>query len=211
MEGLKFSTQKEAGISDEAVYALFLEAFCQWTDHDLDAPFLHITFEEFKCIIHDAIVIVAVNTETGELLGARTLQLNVKKKYVHECFLSVSPKAKHTGIATRIIQYEEELVRKAGFHYLQCTTSADAVWSVNWHRKMGYQIIGYSRSAKRNHAALLFRKQLTPSLFWSGPLAPIIAKFRYLISYAITCLCRSSSGELNFLGKFAKKIIMRKR
>ena len=204
---IRISTREEAGVSIEAVYILFQEAFRQWTEHGIEAAFLHHTLESFKRSIHNAIVFVAVDTETGELLGTHTLQPNRKKNYVHGCFLAVSPKAKHTGIATRMLQVEEEYIRKAGFHYLRGTTAVKALWSVNWHRKNGYRIIAYKRAPARNSAIYVFRKQLTPSLFWSGPLAPVTANVHFFVSYTITCLCKNSSGELNLLGRIAKKVV----
>lgn len=204
---IKVSTREEAGVSVEAVYTLFQEAFRQWTEHGIEAAFLHYTLESFKRSIHNAIVFVAVDTETGELLGTHTLQPNRKKNYVHDCFLAVSPKAKHTGIATRMLQVEEEYICKEGYNYLRCITSVHAYWSVNWHRKMGYRIIGYRRFPGNNYDDYIYRKQLTPSLFWSGPLAPVTAYLHFLVPYTFTRLCKTSSGELNLLGKMAKKVV----
>lgn len=205
MGNIKISTREEAGVSVEAVYSLFREAFRQWTDHGLNARSLLLTLEEFNTIAHNGIVLVAVDTETCELLGTRILL--PRKKYIYECLLSVSPKVKHRGIATRILQYEEKLVRKAGYDYLLCRTAVNAFWSVNWHRKMGYRIIGYKRSPGRNYATYVYRKQLTPSLFWSGPLAPVTAYLHFLMSYTITRLCKTSTGEFSSFGQVARVIV----
>jgi GNAT superfamily N-acetyltransferase len=207
-DNIKISTREEAGVSLEAVYSLCEDSFRQWTDFGIDLNLYSL--ERYKNIIRNATIFVAINTETGELLGTHSLQPNRKKKYVYGCFLAVSSKAKHMGIGTKMFQVEEEHVRKAGFHYFQETTSVKAFWSVNWHRKNGYRIIGYKRSPAKNTAFYIFRKQLTPSLFWSGPLAPITAYLHFLVSYTITCLCKTSSGELNILGKIAKKAVKKK-
>lgn len=204
------STQKKTGIADEAIYDIAMQSFQQWKDNGLEATFLDCPLEKFKKIIHHAIVIVALDDETGELLGTHSLAKNRKKKYVFGSWLAVSPKAKHTGIATQMLEYEVERIRKAGFDYIQETTAVPAYWSVKWHLKNGYRIIGYQRSSERNHYTYVFRKQLTPSLFWSGPLAPITARTHFIISYAITRLCKTSTGELTFLGRIAKKIVKRK-
>lgn len=207
MDEIKIATQEEAGVKDEAVYALFQQAFRLWTDHGIDEPFLHYTLEEFKKVIHNSVVLVALDPKTGELLGSRTLMPRKSKRYIFECFLSVSPKYKNRGIATHIIQHEEEMVKKAGYDYLSCVTSVKAYWSIKWHLKNGYLIIGYFRPAGSNHYDYLFRKQLKPSLIWSGPLAPITAKICFIKSYAITRFCKTSSGELNLLGKIAQKMV----
>jgi len=204
MYQLTITTQKEAGISDEAVYALFQQAFRQWVDHGIEAPFLHQTLGEFKEAIHDAIVIVAVDTKTGELLGTHTFQQ--KKNYVHGCFLAVAPKVWRKGIATRMLQFETDYFRKAGYDCLREFTAVNAIWSVRWHRKNDYHIIGYFRPYGRNHYNYIFRKQLKPSIIWSGPLAPITAGIHFIKSYAITKYCKDSNGQLNKLGRVARKI-----
>ena len=206
MEKLTITTQKEAGISDEAVYALFQQAFSQWTDNGIDEPFLHLTLEDFKKVIHDAIVIVATDTDTGELLATHTFQKKRKQNYVHGCFLSVSPRVKHTSIATKMLKFETEFFREAGYEYLRGFTAVSAVWSVKWHKKNGYRVIGYFRPYGSNQYNYIFRKQLKPSLIWSVPLAPVTAWFHFIKSYTVTRLCKNSTGQLNLLGKVARKI-----
>lgn len=201
------STQKKAGISDEAIYDLAIQSFQQWKDKGLDASFLNYSLEQFKKAIQHAIVFIATDAETGELLGTHSFTKNRKKKYVYGYWLAVSPKAKHTGIATQMLEYEVERIRKAGFDYIQETTAVPAYWSVKWHLKNGYRIIGYKRSSSYNFYTYMFRKQLTPSLFWSGPLAPITARTHFIISYTITRLCKTSTGEFTWLGRIAKKIV----
>lgn len=150
MRKLTISTREEAGVSEEAVYALFCQSFQQWTDNGIDAPFLHKTLDRFIKTISNARVYVAVDAETGELVGTHSLQLNKEKNYVHDFYLAVSPKCKHEGIATRLFKVEEDYVRKAGYNYIQCTTAVNAIWSVKWHLKNGYRIVGYGRSNYNN-------------------------------------------------------------
>lgn len=203
---ITITTQKEAGISDEALYDLIQQSFRQWLDVGIDEPFLHFTLEEFKRTIHDAIVFVANDTVTGELLGTHTFQPKQKENYIHGCFLAVAPKAQHKGIATRMIQFESEYFRKANYNYLRGFTSVNAVWSIKWHRKNGYHIIGYFLPTGGNQYNYIFRKQLKPSLVWSWPLAPITAGIHFYKSYAIIKYCKDSAGQLNIIGRGARKI-----
>ena len=195
------STQKKTGISDEAIYNFVMQSFQQWKDNGLDASFLNYSLDLFKKAIQHAIVFVAIDAETGELLGTYTFTKNRKKKYVFGNWLAVSPKAKRTGIATEMLQYEVERIRNAGYNYIIDKTGVPAVWSVQWHLKNGYRIIGYERSPSNNHYTYVFRKQLVPSLFWSGPLAPITAYTHFIISYTITRLCKTSTGQLTICRK----------
>ena len=203
---LTITTQQEADVSDEALYAFWQQSFRQWIDYGIDEPSLHQTLDHYKKAIHDAIVFVALDKETGELLGTHTFQPKRKKNYVYGCYLAVSPDAKRTGIATKMFQFEVEYLRKDGYEYIKENTSSAAVWSVNWHLKNGFHIIGYCKSPDKPHSTYIFRKQLQPSFIWSGVFAPITAKLHFSISYIITALCRTSTGELNMLGRVAKKM-----
>lgn len=209
MNKVVITTQKEAGILDEALYKHIMQSFQQWKDTGLDAPFLHYSLEKIKRIIKHATVFVAYDIETTNLLGVHCFTVSRNGRYVNGGLLSVSPKVKHTGIATSMLKYEEKYFRKAGINYLRGTTAVPAVWSVNWHLKNGYRIVGYKRSPSNNHYTYVFRKQLTPSLFWSGPLAPVTALLHFIASYTVTRLCKTSTGQLTILGKIAKKIFRR--
>lgn len=206
-EVVVITTQKEAGISDETVYAFWQQSFRQWTDHGIDELSLHQTLEFYKKSVKNAIIFVAVGNKSGELLGTHTLQPNRRKKCIHGCYLAVSPKAKRKGIATMMLQHEIEYLSKAGYEYIYGKTSSAAYWSVKWHLKNGYRIIGYSKSPEISHSNYIFRKQLKPSLIWSGPIAPLAAGGHFIASYTITCLCKTNKGELNILGRVAKEIV----
>ena len=201
---LRITTQKEACVQEEAIYHLIIESFQQWTEYGLYHSYL--SFERFQKIMEQATVFVAIDTETQELVGTHTISVNKKKNRAYGNLLAVLPKAKHKGIATKMLKYEEELIRKDGYDYLQENTAVPAFWSVNWHLKNGYRIIGYKCSARNNHYTYVFRKQLSPSLFWSGPLAPITARLHFMLSYTVTRLCKTSTGQLTLLGRIGKKV-----
>ena len=206
MNKLTITTREEAGISEEAVFALIKEAYRQLADNGLDASFLHFTLEDFKTFVRDAIIFVAVDTETGELLGTHTLLPKREGNFINDRFLAVSPNAKRTGIASRMLQVEEEYVRQEGFDYFLDSTAIPAVWSVKWHRKNGYRIVGYYRRSP-HFAHYVFRKQLSPSFFWSGPLAPITAYCHFLVSYIATRLTKTSAGKLSLIGRMTRKVV----
>ena len=94
---------------------------------------------------------------------------------------------------------------------MKCTTSAGAPWSVQWHLKNGYRIMGYSRSEKQNYASYVLRKQIAidvrhhpTDLLWTKPLAPITAKVRYWATYIATCICKDKAGRLNRIGRMVR-------
>ena len=208
MKVVVIKTNKEAGVPAEELYLLEQAAYKQWTEAGLYTPTEHTTLEQYKKYLPTKVVFVAQDAATGELLGMHTLRLNKKQGSAHGADLSVSPKAQHEGIATRMLEAETQRLRKNGYRYMVGSTAIPATWSVRWHLKNGYHIVGYSRSENRNYASYVFRKQIAidvrhhpTDLLWTKPLAPITAKVRYWATYIATCICKDKAGRLNWIGR----------
>ena len=205
---------ENSGVEPNTLYTLFRQSFKQWTDQGIDTPFVHTTLEKFLKEIKHGTVFVAQDAITGELLGMHRLQCYRKHDYAFGSYLAVDPRCKHEGIATRMLKEEVVLLRKRNYRYLKGTTSAAAIWSVRWHLKNGYHIIGYSRSEHSNAPTYTFRKQLfcdlshhPTDLLWTHPLAPLTARLCFLASYLATRLCKDSHGRLNTLGHLIKRMM----
>ena len=198
-------TNKEADVSVEELYELRKAAFQQYTDEGLYTAVLNTSVEQFQLQLKGKAVFVAQDEATGELLGMHTLRLNKRKGRADGANLAVSPKAQHEGIASRMLEVEAQRLRQAGYRYIVENTAIPAIWSVQWHLKNGYYIVGYSRSEKRNYPIYVFRKPIAPSFLWSRPLAPITAKLLYCLSWLATNICKSKSGKLNWIGRMAKR------
>jgi len=199
-------------VSAEDLFKLRNEAFCQWIEAGLPMPIPHPQSVQFQRYIADKVVFVAQDAATGELLGMHTLKLNKRKGRADGANLAVSPKAQHEGIASRMLQTEAQRLRKNGYRYIVENTAIPATWSVRWHLKNGYYIVGYSRSERHNYASYVFRKQLAvdvrhhpTDLLWTKPLAPITAKVRYWATYLATCICKNRAGRLNLVGRLAMR------
>ena len=204
---------KETEASVNELYELRIAAFEQWTDAGLNILESKTPIEQFRRYIKDKTVFVAQDEATGELLAMRTLTLNSQKGRAAESNLSVAPKAKRQGIATKLINYEVEWLKKNGYRYTTCSTAIPATWSVQWHLKNGYYIVGYSRSERHNYASYIFRKQIATDmrhhptdLLWTKPIAPVTAKLLYCLSWLATNICKSKSGKLNAIGRIAKDV-----
>ena len=209
-------TNKEAEVSAEEIYELLRAAFQQWTDAGLYTSVAHASVEGFRQYLTDKAVFVAQDEATGELLAMHTLRLNKRKGRASGANLAVSPKAKHEGIASRMLQEEVLRLRKAGYRYMMGTTGIPATWSVRWHLKNGYYIVGYSRSERNNYASYIFRKQIAidvrhhpTDLLWTRPIAPLTAKMQYVMYYLATSICKTREGRLNRLGRWAKRVAKR--
>jgi hypothetical protein len=120
-----------------------------------------------------------------------------------------------------MLAYEAECIRQAGYRYLKGATGTTAEWSVCWHLRNGYRIIGYYHSPNDNFANYVFRKQLIP-ISLSSPADivfilrhPVYALhssstfclLRFVLSYVITRLTKDSQGRDNLLGHVARKLI----
>lgn len=214
MNNIIITTRKEAAVTDEQLYALFNSAYDQWRDNSLDYPFLHKSFEEFQKSIDPVWVTIAIDNATGEPVGMRGVACYRKKRYAFDFCLSVAPEYKRKGIASRLMEFEKEKLRQNGYRYLKCTTSVNATWSVNWHRKMGYLITGYHLFPKASGPTYSYRMQLLcdplrhpAELFWTRPLAPITAQCSLALSYAITWLAKDHKGNDNFIGRVARRLL----
>ena len=211
MQEITIQSFKKTSVSVEALYELFKEGYQQWTDNNIDSSFLNKTSEEFRKVIDRSKVFVAQNAGTGELLGMHCFY-TYREKYVFGFFLAILPKAKRQGIATQMLQKEVDILRRNGYRYIKSNTSSRAIWSVKWHLKNGYHIVGYSRSERNNYASYIFRKQIATDvrhhptdLLWVAPTAPVMAKLRYCLTWLATMICKDNSGRLNAIGRMAKR------
>ena len=199
-------------MSVEELYRLFKSAYQHWTELGIYTSARDTTLEQFTRCISCRAVFVAQDEVTGELLGMHTLKLNKRKGRANGANLAVSPKAQHEGIASRMLEAEAQRLRKAGYRYMVGNTAVPATWSVQWHLKNGYHIVGYSRSERNNYASYVFRKQIAidvrhhpTDLLWTKSVAPITAKIRYCLTWLATMVCKDKSGRLNWLGRMAKR------
>ena len=194
-------------MTDEALYELYNESFKKWTQQGLDAPWLCASFEEFCRQLNTSTAFIALDATTDELLGLHCFRGSRKHRRASGFYLAVTPKAQGEGIASRMLAYEAEVIRQAGYLYLKGSTSTKAEWSVRWHLKNGYRIVGYHHSPNDNFANYMFRKQLAPSILWGPTLGPLTARMSFAASWLVNHLLKHSDGRDNLLGRLARKII----
>ena len=225
---ITITTRKQHPVSDEELYKLFLLSFQQWRDSSIDAPFMYHTFEEFQGYIKQAVIFLAVSSSltsplreegkaatTNEVVGMHCFYCYKKKHYASGFYLAISPEVKHQGIASRLLAYEKEQFQARGYRSLRGTTSVPAIWSVRWHLKNGYRIIGYGKGCSPYSDSYSFRLQLAPfswrhpsTWLWNKPLAPITARCCYLASYATTRLTHHRNGQLNWIGRVGRQLMV---
>ena len=221
-------TNNVAEVSVEELYRLFKAAYQKWTECGIYTPAKETTLERFTQDISRMVTFVALDADTNELLGMHVLRLNKRKGRADGANLAVRPKAQHEGIASRMLQTEAQRLRTAGFRYMIGSTAIPATWSVRWHLKNGYYIVGYSRSEKQtramlaptfrweNYASYIFRKQIAidvrhhpTDLLWTKPIAPVTARLIYCLTWLATKICKDKAGRLNLIGRMAKRSMKR--
>jgi ribosomal protein S18 acetylase RimI-like enzyme len=207
MREIIIKNRKETDVTDETLYDLFNESFKRWKEKGLEAPWLNVSFEKFCKQLNTSTVFVAVDANTDELLGLQCFRKNKKHRWAYDFYLAVKPKAQGQGIASRMLAYEAEVIKQAGYLYLKDNTATTAEWSVRWHLKNGYRIVGYYRVPNYNFTNYVFRKQLAPSILWGPTLGPLTARMSFAASWLVNHLLKHSDGWDNLLGRFARKII----
>ena len=211
MRTIVIKTNNEAGVPAEELYLLEKTAYKQWTEAGIYTPMRDATLEQFKLSIRGKVVFVAQDAATGELLAMHTLRLNKRQGSAHGADLSVSPKAQHERIASRMLEAEAQRLRKNGYRYMVGSTAIPATWSVQWHLKNGYRIVGYSRSERHNYASYVFRKQLAvdvrhhpTDLLWLPYIASVTARLRYCLTWLATKICKDKASRLNWIGRMVR-------
>ena len=214
MRKIVITTTKERAVPVEELYNLRKASYQQWLDEGLTSPGVYeVTLKGFSQYLSDKVVFVAHDAVTGELLGMHNLKLNKRKGCVWGANLAIAPQAKHEGIASRMLQEEVAQLKKRGYRYIRETTGVPATWSVRWHLKNGYRIVGYLRSEWNNYASYMFRKQFAYDLrhhptdiLWLPCIAPVTSRLTYAATYLATLLCKTRTGNLNALGRLAKHL-----
>ena len=207
MRRIEIKNRKDTDVTDETLYELYNESFKKWTQQGLDAPWLCPSFEEFCRQLNTSTAFIAVDATTDELLGLHCFRGSRKHRRAYDFYLAVKPQAQGQGIASRMLAYEVKVIKQAGYVYLIDTTAMKAEWSVRWHLKNGYRIVGYHHSPNDNFANYMFRKPLAPSILWGPTLGPLTARMSFAASWLVNHLLKHSDGRDNLLGRLARKII----
>ena len=221
MRDIIIKNRKKADVTDKALYALRLESYRMWQEQGLEAPWMHRSLTEFQRIIHSVTVFVALDADTGELVGMHCFRAYLRQAWCYGFLLAVASSARREGIASRMLAYEVERIRQSGFRYIKEVTATTADWSIRWHLHNGFRIIGYYHSPNDNFANYVFRKQLIPiSLSSPSDIAfilrhPVYAlhsstafcRLRFFFSYAVNRLTKDADGRDKLISRVVRKII----
>lgn len=208
MREIVIKNRNKTDVTDEALFALDEKSHRIWAEKGLDAPWMYRSFAEFQRIIHSVAVFVALDAETGELLGMHCFKAYRRKEWCYGLLLAVTSSVQREGIASKMLDFEVDCIRKSGYRYVREVTATTAEWSVRWHLKNGYRIIGYYHSPNDNFTNYVFRKQLVPSILWGPTLGPLTARMSFAASWLVNHFLKHSDGRDNLLGRVARRLIL---
>ena len=112
----------DTAFSSLDVHRLVDEAWQRWFDAGLDSEFFHVSEERFERTVKGRVVFVAVDSESGELLGCHFLRPDRRRHCLFGSYLAVAPKAQGRGIATRLFK--------------------DGRGNLNWLGRMAKRVVG---------------------------------------------------------------------
>ena len=131
-----------------------------------------VSFDDFKKEYerNSAVVFVAIDDTTAELVGSGTIYIKNKGnvRYGHLTNAVVIPKMRRCGIGSKLKEVRQQFAAQNRCKFISCTTGANALSSVLWHKKNGYKIVG--KSYWLGYYSYRFRLQLTPHLLWNNSL-----------------------------------------
>jgi len=195
----------ESPITYQQIADLQHDAFLERLEQGLRFTCSTMSAEQFEAKMKDGIVFVALDNETNELLGTVTIHIKIDKGdnvYGYHEYLAVSPKAKYSGVGTKLAQAWNKLLEEKAAKYVLSDTACEATSSVNWHLKNGFQIYELESYRSTNYWSFVFIKYLDDSLKKS----PLQMKLHYWCSWLFIKTTRHKNGSDTVIGKIYKSL-----
>jgi len=187
----------ETNFTIENVVNLIHQSFKQWTVNGIESAVASYTINEFSW--KNCIILVAFNG--NDLLGTCTLEKRIdnrKENLIFGKYFAVSPNNKKQGIGSMLLEKEKQIAIEKHCSYILADTSEHAYWSIKWHKKNGFNIIGLRSFKTNNYYSYLFRYQLKPHSIYNSNLYCFLI---YTWSSFKTKLLKKRNGEYTILGK----------
>ena len=172
---------QDTPISYAQITDLMHESFEERLQQGLNFTCSTMTESEFTTTMSKGTVFVALDEDSGELLGTVTIKIKTDSKgrtYAYHEYLAVSPKAKHLGVATKLADVWKAYARENGVQYVKSDTATRAESSVRWHLKNGFQIYGVKAFPTTNYVSYIFIMYLDEATKKS----PTFVRLHYLYS-----------------------------
>jgi len=203
---IKTYKREEAGISYKQIVDLLHESFQERLAQGLRYSCSYMTEEQFIEKTKNGMIFVAIDDESGDLVGTSTLNIHSdgKQKYGYMEYVAIRSDYKHQGIGSLLLLLLRlKAAKDAGCSYVMSDTSVKAESAVHYHLKNGFKIIGLESYRSTNYWSYVFRMQLVPSALWENP---IYRKLHYFFSYIFIKTTRDINGNDTTFGVFYKKM-----
>lgn len=205
---IKICTREEAGITFQQIADLMHASFQERVDSGLLFTCSKMSASDYENKLSGGTVIVAIDNDSGELLGTATVHIKTDRNgviYGYNEYLGVSPKAKRLGIATKLLEQRIIIIIMAGGKYVMSDTACDATSSVKWHLKNGFAIYELESYRSTNYWSYVFIRPLS----YSKKFSRNRIKLHFWKSWIFIKTTRHIDGTDSGLGKIFKMIKIR--
>ena len=170
----------ETAITWDQIADFMHESFEERLQQGLRFTCSFMTAEEFERAMGPGTVFVALDEDSGEMLGTVTLKIKTDSQgrtYGYHEYLAVSPKAKHLGVATQLATVWTAYAKDNGVQYVKSDTATRAESSVRWHLKNGFMIYAVKAFRTTNYVSYVFIKPMEPY-----KMSPTFVRLHYIYS-----------------------------
>lgn len=202
--GVIIKNRKDTDFSYADVVALLHLAFEERWRQGLHFSCAKMTAEEFEADTKVCELFVAVDRESGRLIGHSAIRIYRKPdKPVYGLFeyLAVHPDAARQGIASRLLNTCIDYCLSQGAEFILSDTATRAKSSVKFHFKNGFQLADIYSYHQTNYLSFVFKRPCQASNPHS-----IIWKSRYFFAYVKLLLLYNDDGSSTAIARFISKL-----
>lgn len=204
---IKICLLQDTSFTHADVLELIKESFRQWQENGIESSLLKLTPISFVEKTANAVVLVAIDDASDTLCGTTSCSIirdKQGKRYAYNKYSAITSKTKHSGIGSSLLRYEKQLAIEERCSHILSDTCVLAKWSVNWHKKNGFRIVGLESFTTNDYYSYIFRLQLKKPSFWSSPL---YCRLRFVFSWIKTRLMCDSRGNKTLIGRLVIRIV----
>lgn len=196
---------EETSVTYEEIVSLMHDSFKERLDQGLNFTSCTMSVEEFISRYSDGVIIVGLDKATNEMMAFYTFHLkqdNKKTSYGYLEQLAVSPKAKRSGIGSKMLAENCAIAHSMGAKYMLSDTACDATSSVLWHYKNGFYKYELESYRSTNYWSYVFIKYLENTI----KINPLLIKLHFAWSWLFIRTTRHKNGSDTYLGTIYKRL-----
>jgi GNAT superfamily N-acetyltransferase len=200
---------KDTNYTYEQLVNLLHDSFQERMDQGLLFTSCSMDVDTFKRRYSDGVIIVGYDEDSRDLLALFTFHLRTKgRKRIHKYGyleqLAVSPKAKRTGIGTKMLDAILAIAQPMGASYMLSDTACKAESSVRWHYKNMFLLYQFESYRSTNYWSKVFKLYLPKGTNTLN--RRISCRIHYWLSWVFIRLTRDIHGKDTSLGRLYKRL-----